>query len=231
LTSLRSAKGDKLLFALLVDMSGSNQHAAAEIKDAALSLFQALLAEGNEGHLVLFNTQIQMSEKTVQLAEVQTKLDSVQFHGGTALYDAIGDTCTKILSRSGNPGFPRRAIFLISDGRDNQSHIGPWDAKKIAEGQGVPIFFLATKLDLDAPTPAPGLGPGAFLDFIKSTGGLTFVPEKLVEGVAPLLNAVHHQWALTLAPTQPLDQKLHSLTIKTTQKDLQLSVPAKIFLP
>jgi hypothetical protein len=230
-TSLRSAAGDKLLFALLVDISGSDNRVGADVKQAALQIFQGLLAEGNEGHLVVFNTQIQMSEKPVQLSEVQSKLDSVQFRGRTALFDAIGETCAKILSRAGNPGFPRRAIFLISDGGDNASRIGLAKAEKIAEEQGVAIFFLAVAPDPYAATPEEREGAHTTAHLAEFTGGQTLLPERLEDGVQPLLNAVHRQWVVDLLPTQAPDQKLHSLTIKSSQKNLRLSVPAHIFLP
>lgn len=70
-SSLRSANGDKLLFALLVDISGSGAAVAPEIKQAALQLFQGLLAEGAMGDLVVFNTKIEMSKAPVNLVEVQ----------------------------------------------------------------------------------------------------------------------------------------------------------------
>ncbi|MGA2459708.1 MAG: hypothetical protein ABSF85_19255 [Terriglobales bacterium] len=37
--------------------------------------------------------------------------------------------------------------------------------------------------------------------------------------------------ALSFVPAQPLDPKLHSLDIKTSQKDIRISAPAHIFVP
>ena len=146
-TSLRLANEDKLLFAVLVDTSGSEAAKAASIKQSALQLFKGLLDGGSQGHLVLFNDQVAMSKHPDQLSEVQTVLDGLHFRGGTALYDAVADTCTKILSRSENPETPRRAIFLFTDGEDNSSKINHQRAEEIAEGEGVAIFSLETGFD------------------------------------------------------------------------------------
>jgi VWFA-related protein len=227
-TSLRSASGDKLLFVLLVDISGSDKTQAASIKAAAVQLFQGLLADGNQGHLVLFNTEIEMSRKPASLSEVQSKLDRIEFHGGTALYDAIGDTCVRILSRSGNPDAPRRAIILLSDGDDDASHINRMTVEEIAEEQGVAIFSLATS-SLETASSARR-GTEILMEASQSTGGRAIHAGKLEKGVQPLLAAIRQQWALGLVPSQTPDQKLHSLSIKSTQKDVQLSFPAHVLL-
>ncbi|HET6205933.1 MAG TPA: hypothetical protein VFD98_03935, partial [Terracidiphilus sp.] len=52
----------------------------------------------------------------------------------------------------------------------------------------------------------------------------------LEDGVISLLYAIRRQWTLVLTPVQTPDQKLHSLTIKTSQKDLLLSVPIHVFV-
>lgn len=240
--SLRSADGDKLLFALLVDTDGNDGVAAAEIKAAALQLFQQLLDSGASGHLVVFNTQIEMSRQTVSLPAVSRKLDSVQFKGGSALFDAIGETCTKILSRSENPESPRRVIILISDGYDyrtgnltQQSQIDAAKAEEIAEREGVAIFSLATeasireKSEWEPPAGVP-MGVRFLQDASQFTGGQAFFETEVTKGVAPVLKAVHRQWILSLAPAQGPDQKMHSLTIKNATEGLRLATPARILI-
>jgi hypothetical protein len=59
--SLRSASEDKLLFAILVDTSTSTKKEADSIKEAAIRLFQSLAAGGNQGYLVVFDTEVRMS--------------------------------------------------------------------------------------------------------------------------------------------------------------------------
>ncbi len=241
-SSLRSADGDKLLFALLVDTNGNGAAAGGEIKAAALRIFQELQDSGSQGHLVVFNTQIAMSKQAVSISEVQRKLDSVQFNGGSALFDAIGETCTKILSRRENPEFPRRAIILISDGYDyrtgnliQQSQIDATKADEIAEREGVAIFSLTTEVSIrekgEWAVPAEiSMGARFLQEASQFTGGQAFYETEVAKGVAPLLKAIHRQWILSLAPAQVPDQRMHSLTIKNSNKGLQLAAPVKILL-
>jgi hypothetical protein len=114
LNTLRAAKSDVLLFAVVVDTSRSDAGGAALIKKAALELFQGLSTGGNQGYLVLFNVSVAPSRQPLQVSQVQDVLDSAKFGGGTAVYDAIEQTCIQKLSRSGNPNTPRRVILLKS---------------------------------------------------------------------------------------------------------------------
>ena len=108
--SFHPAKNDKLLFALLVDVSGSDFEKVGEIKAVALQLFQELSTDGNDGFLATFNDQIMMSKSPLQLSQVQTALDAVEFGRGTALYDAVAMTCRQT-------GTPRALIVLSHDSR------------------------------------------------------------------------------------------------------------------
>lgn len=225
-TSLRSSKDEKLLFALLVDTSKSRASQAKSTREAAMLLFQSLATDGNQGYLVLFNETSSMSKRPLQTSEARETINDIQFGGGTALYDAIYSTCRDILSRYKNPDFPRRVIILISDGGDNVSRVYQSEAEGIANAQGVAIFSLAT--------PNPNYerrGELILNDVSNPTGGKVILDGGLEEGVAPLLAAINRQWVVSLVPQQVPDKKLHSLVVKTTQRGVTLSAPSKIFLP
>jgi VWFA-related protein len=223
--TLRAAKSDALLFAVVVDTSKSDAGGAALIKKAALQLFQGLSTEGNQGYLVLFNVSVATSRQPLQVLEAQSVLDAAKFGGGTAVYDAIEQTCIQKLSRSGNPNTPRRVILLISDGEDNQSHVTHTVAEETAEKEGVAVFSLITESSLAGPT-----GEHFMKEISQDTGGRAIGVKNPTDGVAPLLTAIENQWALSFVPAQSLDQKFHSLGIKTSQKDIRISAPAHIFV-
>lgn len=220
-TSLRTAKDEKLLFALLIDISTSQAREANSIKDAAMQLFQSLATGGNQGYLVAFDVQPLRSNIPLPPAEARKAIAGLKFGGATSLYDTIFTTCRDLLSRTRNPDFPRRAIILISDGGDNSSHVNHTEAIEIAEKEGVAIFSLST------PNPR---GEQILGEISNSTGGKAALDKNLEDGVAPLLAAINEQWVLSLVPQQTPDKKLHSLSVKTTQRHVSLSVPAKILL-
>jgi hypothetical protein len=64
----------------------------------------------------------------------------------------------------------------------------------------------------------------------QNTGGQAVNVLNPTDGVAPLLAAIDNQWILSFVPGQSLDQKPHSLGVKTLRKDIHISAPAHIFL-
>src|ERR1035438_1205834 len=237
ITSVRSANADKMRFALLVDASNSETKQAASICDAAVQLFQGLLEQGNEGYLLVFNEQVITSSKPLQLSEVRQVLESgvrqahecVKPCGGSAINDAIAFASQKLLNKPGNPETPRRVILLISDGEDNASKIYLGEALDIAIKEGVAIFSLQTgtsEMGSSEARHARLFFEVASLD----TGGRTFRPKRVEDGVPLLLEAIHKQWVLEVVPPQVPDQKLHTLSIKSSEKNVQISAPERIVL-
>lgn len=237
LTSLRSASADKMRFALLVDASNSEAKQAESIREAAVQLFQGLLEQGNEGYLLVFNEQVFTSSKPLQLSEVRQALESgvrqahecVEPCGGSAINDAIAFASQKILNKHGNPEIPRRVIFLISDGEDNASKIYLGETEDIAIREGVAIFSLQTGTSEMGSSEARHAK--LFLQLASlDTGGRTFQPKRVEDGVPLLLEAIHKQWVLCVVPSQVHDQKMHDLSVKSSEKNVQISAPARILL-
>ncbi len=230
LTSLRSANAEKMRFALLVDASHSETKQASSIREAAAQLFQGLLEQGNEGYLLVFNEQMITSGKPLQLSEMRQALESVKPCGATAINDAIAFASQKLLDRHGNPETPRRVIFLISDGEDNASKIFLGEAEDIAIREGVAIFSLQT--DTSEMGSSEARHARRFLELASlDTGGRTFRPKRVEEGVPLLLDAIRKQCVLDVVPPQVPDQKLHTFSIKSSEKNVQISAPARILLP
>lgn len=224
--SLRPAKDVSLQFAVLVDVSKSSARDADSIKKAVSRLFQSLSVGGNEGYLVAFNGRVAMSNEPLHAAQVQAALSNLSFGGGTAVYDAIEETCAQRLSRSGNPGTARRLIVLISDGDDNQSHVRPADAESAAEREGVAIFSLAI-----GSSTAGSRGEHFLKDASRKTGGEEVTGKNLTEEVQHLLTAIEEQWILSFVSAQAPDQKLHTLSIQSSQKNIRFSAPAHVVFP
>ena len=234
IVSLQPAKEDKLLFAVLLDISKSQADAekSAAIKSAAVKLFQALSQGSNEGYFVVFSSKVGMSSRPLTTAEVQSSLNHIGFAGGTALFDAIAQTCQQPLSRSNNPNYPRRAIVLISDGEDNFSNMTRDAAELAAQKEGVAIFSLL----LSSP-PASGQyedrGRAVLTSLSKDTGGELAVAKSLEDEIPEAITEVNHQWLLELAPQQPPShsQRLETLKLSSTQKTIMVSNAGKILLP
>ncbi len=218
--SLRSAKNDPLLFALVIDTSASEAKRADATRDAAQQIFEALSKGGSRGYLVIFGSRVLTSNAPVQSSSAQTALDHLQFGGGSAVFDAVGVTCTRLLTRLANPDAPRRVILLLSDGDDNMSHITPSEAEQDAVREGIAIFSLSS-----GSTPH---GEHFLQEASKETGGQWIATRNPGDGVKTLLAAIDRQWVLTLLPPESPDQKLHAMQIKSSEKGLRISAPAQI---
>ncbi len=225
-TTVRSASADSLLFGLLVDTSNSNSGSVESEKKASLQLFQALSDEGNKGYLVFFNHLVAISGQPLDVPQVKALLERAEIGGGTAIYDALTRTCSETLSWSRNPGSPRRAIVLVSDGDDDASRVTRVEAKEACEKQGVAVFSLVRK----SVSHEGSRGEHDLKEISHDTGGDAIIRKELTDGVAPLLSAIKNQWVLELVPANPADQQLHSLEIKTSQKDVHISFPSRILL-
>lgn len=218
LKTVRPAKNDPLLFAILVDHSGSDAHTGESIKEAALQLFQGLRTDQNQGYLVLFNDRIGVSRDGISALQAKQVLDSTRFYGGTAVYDAIEQTCIQKLSRSGNPA--RRVILLISDGEDDASYATQKRAEEAALREGVSVFALETN--------DTHMRGDKFLRKLSQETGGFFTDKDFKKAVPAAFAAIDAQSIITFSPTQSTDKNLHAMKIKSTQKDVHISAPNSV---
>jgi hypothetical protein len=221
IAAFRPAKGDSLVYAVLIDVSTSNTKSAYAIRSGAAQIFRSLSDRG-QGYFGAFDATLRISQRPLSASEVDSTLAHIKFGGGTALFDAIGKTSSGVLGRQQNPGVSRRLMVVISDGDDNQSHMDLKEAIEAAEKEGISIFSLA-----------PTSLPNWTWDLEKAsleTGGKAVQSVPINEGISPLLDAIDGQWALSIEVAQPHDQKLHSLKVKSTP-GISITAPAQIFLP
>jgi hypothetical protein len=104
---------------------------------------------------------------TTWLKDESVRQTSVKTGGGTALYDAML-AATKLFG-STRPG---DAVYAITDGGDNSSHISETELDKLMLRSGIRLFLFL----LDDPVPADLdlLGRGTITDLARSTGGFVF---------------------------------------------------------
>lgn len=121
---------------------------------------------------IAFNDEIHLMNKfTPTTAEVFKSINSLQADGGTALNDAIAYSLSLF-----TPNMERKAIVLISDGKDEHSHLNPGQMLNMCEKAGIPIFSIAQ---------GQGLTVKELKDYLKliaeKTGGMTVTAEKISE--------------------------------------------------
>lgn len=112
------ARGQPLVFAILLDTSGSLIDKQSLEKNSSLELFRILAAHPNTGYFGTFDNEVYLSHKPASLDAVSKELKSIgRFRGGTALHDAVLEGA-KLVNREAKGTSNRRAVFVFTDGDD-----------------------------------------------------------------------------------------------------------------
>ena len=136
---------------------------------------------------------------TNDLDALQTGIDRLRSGGGTALYDAVYTACRdKLLDESRGQEPVRKAIILLSDGDDNQSHVYLSEAIKECQRAETIIYSISTNW-----TPSRGAGDKVMAQLAEDTGGSEFFPNS-VEDVSTSFHSIaeelRSQYALVYTP-------------------------------
>ena len=91
--------------------------------------------------------------------------------GGTAIYDALYYACRDKLLKQPHGGPTRRAIILLSDGEDNQSHVTREEAIEMAQRADAIIYTISTNV-----SGTKGAGDKVLERIADATGGRAFFP-------------------------------------------------------
>jgi len=224
---LKPAKDTPLRFVLLIDLSESDTSKLTFEKKAAQEIFKALSKPGNQGYIGGFNQTVTISTVPMQSPEVSAALAEANAGGGTALYDAISQACDLLAKGADSPSV-RRLLILITDGEDNQSHVTPSEAAKLAERAGVSIFALGFPSRYLSPIGQSGgpSGVSVLKKFANDTGGNFVWLEKSTDFLEPLLQPLDSQYFLTFKSAPVPAGKTRDLDIKSADRSVKLFAPS-----
>jgi Ca-activated chloride channel family protein len=135
---------------------------------------------------------------TNNLDSLTTGIDALRSGGGTALYDAVYSACRDKLLTSRGQEPVRKAIVLVSDGDDNQSHAYLEDAIKECQRAETNIYAISTNV-----SPSRDRGDDVLQKMAVATGGRAFYPsriEDMPEAFAQIQDELRSQYALVYKP-------------------------------
>ena len=119
--------------------------------------------------------------------------------GGTAMYDAIYYACREKLLKQPQTGPTRRAIILLTDGEDNQSHVTREEAIEMAQRAEAIIYTISTNI-----SGSKGKGDKVLERIADATGGRAFFPFQLrnvADAFAEIQEELRSQYAVAYKPT------------------------------
>jgi VWFA-related protein len=136
--------------------------------------------------------------------------------GGTALYDAIYYACREKLLKGPKSETVRRAIILLSDGDDNQSHVTREEAIEMAQRAEAIIYTISTNV-----SGTKGAGDKVLERIADATGGRPFFPfqiREVADAFAQIQDELRSQYAIAYKPAD-LKNDGHYRTIEIVAND------------
>jgi VWFA-related protein len=158
---------------LLIDASNSVRDRFKFEQESAIEFLNQTIRRGyDEAMVVGFDVT---PEVTQQFTDDPEKLDhgirELRPGGGTALYDALYCACREKLIKQPKNGPTRRAIILLSDGEDNQSHVTREEAIEMAQRAEAIVYTISTNV-----SGTKGTGDKVLERIADATGGKAFFP-------------------------------------------------------
>ena len=136
--------------------------------------------------------------------------------GGTALYDALYYACRDKLMKAPKSTTVRRAIILLSDGDDNQSHVTREEAIEMAQRAEAIVYTISTNV-----SGTKGAGDKVLERIADATGGRAFFPFQIrdvANDFAEIQDELRSQYAVAYKPAD-LKPDGHYRTIEIVAND------------
>ncbi len=135
-----SAGDERATVALVLDTSGSiGPVELSRTRELAVSVLVSL-PPGSQFAVFSFDDQSRLLvPRTAQADEVRRAVDGLRVSGRyTALHDALYDASRYLRDQSAG----RRAILLVTDGRDENSALNLEDGLRVAQETAIPVFCV-----------------------------------------------------------------------------------------
>jgi VWFA-related protein len=224
LRSFRAETDLPLEAGLLIDASNSIRDRFKFEQEAAIEfLNQTIRRKYDRAFVVGFDATPEVTQDFTDSTEkLSVGVRALRPGGGTALFDALYFACRDKLLKSSPNGAVRRAIILLSDGDDNQSHVTREEAIEMAERAEVVVYTISTNL-----TGGGGKHGDKILERIAdATGGRSYVPFQLTEvanAFAAIQEELRSQYAISYKPADFVtDGRYRTIEIAAKQKGLHV---------
>ena len=198
--------------ALIVDTSGSMRGAMKGVQVAAGG-FVDTLEEEDRALVIDFDEKVFLLQGlTGDKEALKESIHSTYPQGGTALYDALYAAFRILNEHEG-----RKAIILLTDGDDHNSHFTLERVMKTARSSEVVIYSIGL---------GSGIKRGPLRDLAMETGGRSYFPgdvEQLREVYARVAQELRSQYYLTYSSTnREFDGTYRKIKLKSNREDVQI---------
>jgi VWFA-related protein len=210
---------------ILIDSSASIRGRFKFEQESAIEfLNQTLRARYDKAFVMGFDSSLEITQDFTDSTELLSKgIRSLRPGNGTRLYDALFYACRDKLMKMAQTSSVRRAIILVSDGDDNESHTTREEAIEMALRANVIVYTISTNFS--------GSGDRDKYDRIleriaDATGGRTFrpfQPTDVANAFAQIQDDLRSQYALAYHPPDfSHDGRYRTIEITALHKGLKV---------
>src|SRR5271170_362432 len=217
---------------IVIDTSTSIRTRFQFEQQAAIEfLLQIVKPRTDKGFVMGFDvTPDYKQDWTNNLDLLTTGINSLRPGGGTALFDAVYSACRdKLLTARGQEPV-RKAIVLVSDGDDNQSHAYLDDAVKECQRAETIVYAISTNV-----SPSRDRGDDTLQKIALATGGRAFYPKRIEEmpvSFQDIQDELRSQYALVYKPADfKADGAFRPIYLFCHNRGYQVNVRKGYFAP
>jgi VWFA-related protein len=218
---------------LLIDASNSVRDRFKFEQAAAIEFLNQIIRPNfDKAFTIGFDTTPEVTQDFTDNTEALSKgVRMLRPGGGTAMYDALYYACRDKLAKTKDTGSVRRAIILLTDGEDNQSHVTREEAIEMAQRAEVIVYTISTNIS--------GMkthGDKVLERIADATGGRPFFPfkvEDVTDAFTQIQDELRSQYALSYRPAGfKRDGAYHSIEILAEKhKDMHVRARRGYYAP
>jgi len=185
---------------LLIDASNSVRDRFKFEQESAIEFLNQTIHPGKDKAFVIgFDVTPEVTQDFTDNTEALAHgVHDLRPGGGTALYDALYYACRDKLLKVSKGLTVRRAIILLSDGDDNQSHVSREEAIEMAQRAEAIVYTISTNV-----SGTKGQGDKVLERIADATGGHAFFPFQIrdvADAFAAIQDELRSQYAISYKP-------------------------------
>jgi len=185
---------------LLIDASNSVRDRFKFEQESAIEFLNQTIHPGKDIAFVIgFDVTPEVTQDFTGSSEALAHgVHELRPGGGTALYDALYFACRDKLMKAPKSTPVRRAIILLSDGEDNQSHVTRKEAIEMAQRAEAIVYTISTNV-----SGTKGAGDKVLERIADATGGHPFSPFQIrdvANAFAEIQDELRSQYAMSYKP-------------------------------
>jgi VWFA-related protein len=220
-----------LRIGIMLDTSSSIRQRFKFEQDAAIDFFLQVLHQNDRAFVEGFDIQTNMPQDFTNNVDLLNQgIRKLRPGGGTALFDALYNTCKNQMLTLRDTTPTRRAIILVSDGEDNYSRAYQQDAIKMCERAETIVYTISTDT-----SPTRGKGGDTLKAIAQATGGQAFFPIKLEDvaiGFRNIEEELRSQYSLVYQPADfKRDGSFRTIYLQSTDPRYHVRARTGYFSP